>query len=66
MKTAKGSELIFISNIGRDGKTITDVSEINMNHLNNTEFVLASLSFTQKTFIASEHNSYTVRLKKSN
>jgi len=61
-KTVKGSELIFISNIARDGSKTTDLINTDMSHLNNTVFVLTRLSITNKTFIACEFNSYVVRL----
>lgn len=61
-KTAKGSELIFISNIARDGGKTSDLTNTDMSHLNNTVFVLNSLSITNKTYIACEFNSYVVRL----
>lgn len=61
-KTAKGSELIFISNIARDGSKTSDLTNTDMSHLNNTVFVLNSLSITNKTYIACEFNSYVVRL----
>ena len=61
-KTAKGSELIFISNIARDGSKTSDLTNTDMSHLNDTVFVLNSLSITNKTYIACEFNSYVVRL----
>ena len=61
-KTVKGSELIFISNIARDGSKTSDLTNTDMSHLNNTAFALNSLSITNKTYIACEFNSYVVRL----
>ena len=61
-KTAKGSELIFISNIARDGSKTSDLTKTDMSHLNSTVFVLNSLSITNKTYIACEFNSYVVQL----
>jgi len=59
---AKGSVLIFISSIKRDGSGVSDVSNTSMSHLNNTVFKLNTLSLTNKTYIASEFNSYVVRI----
>lgn len=54
-KTVRGSELIFISNIARDGSKTNDVSNTDMSHLNNTVFVLNRLSITNDTYIACEN-----------
>jgi hypothetical protein len=59
----KGSELIFISRILRDGSGVEPIGDDNMEHENNTEFTLASLSITYGTYIASEFNSYVVKKK---
>ena len=59
----KGKELIFISRIKRDGSGVIDVQSDNMKHLNNTTFNLNCLSITEETFIASEFNSFIVKLK---
>lgn len=59
---AKGRELEFISVIARDGSG-TKLISANMEHLDDTTFHLNSLSLTNKTYIASETNSYVVRLK---
>jgi hypothetical protein len=58
-----GRDLIFISRINADGKGITDVSLDNMSFENNTKFTLIYLSMSQKTLIASEMSTYTVKLK---
>lgn len=63
-QVATGKELIFISRIKRDGSGVTDVSKEKMDWLNNTIFVLNSLSISNKTYIACEFNSYVVRLRK--
>jgi prenyltransferase beta subunit len=63
-KTIKGKDLEFISSIIRDGSGTVDTSNEDMSHLDNTSFSLNSLSITNKTYIASEFNSYVVRLKK--
>ena len=61
---AKGSELIFISRIKRDGSGVVIVEpEDTMVHLKETVFSLNCLSITQGTYIASEFNSYVVKLK---
>lgn len=61
---AKGSELIFISLIHRNGKDISVIEDQDrVNHLKNIEFNLVHLSITLGTYIASEFNSYVVKLK---
>lgn len=59
----QGKDLIFISNIHRDGKGVTDLTTTDMSHENNTDFEINSLSISKKTFIASEFNSYVVKKK---
>ena len=61
--TAKGKELIFISTISRDGNRTSSLKDIDMKHLNETEFNINCLSITNRTYIASEFNSYVVRCK---
>lgn len=63
VKKVKGNELTFISRIIRDGSGVIDVSQDDLSHLDNVEFILNPLSITNKTFIACEFNSYVVRLK---
>lgn len=63
MQNKLGKELIFISNIHRDGSGTTDVSKVNMSHLDKTSFRMSSLSITNGTWIASEFNSYVVKFK---
>lgn len=63
IREVKGSELIFISSILRDGSGTVNVSNIDMSHLNSRIFILTSLSVTNGTYIASEFNSYVVKLK---
>lgn len=58
----KGSRLEFISSINRDGSGTHPVS-IDMSSLNDTIFTLTSLSITNGTYIASEFNSFIVKLK---
>ena len=66
MRRAKGSELVFVSRINRDGIGTIDVSKEDMKHLRDVVFLLNSLSITNKTYIACEFNSYVVRLRHSN
>jgi len=61
-KTAKGSELIFLCRIKRNG-TGTDSVECDMSYLDDTTFLITSLSITNQTFIACEFNCYVVRFK---
>lgn len=59
-----GKELIFISRIERDGSgTEQNLSEKHIELIANDSFKLTCLSLTQKTFIASNFNSYVVKLK---
>lgn len=58
-----GKNLIFISRISSDGKSITDISNKIIIKENNTNFKLTSLSITHKTYIANEFNTYVVKLK---
>lgn len=58
-----GSELIFISRINRDGSGTTPVTET-PDYLLEENFVIHSLSITNKTYIACGFNSYVVKLKK--
>lgn len=59
----KGNELEFISRILRDGSgTTTDIEdEVKLNQ--NDTFKINCLSISQGTYIASEFNSYVVKLK---
>ncbi|MEO7046577.1 MAG: hypothetical protein ABI091_14800 [Ferruginibacter sp.] len=59
---AKGSDLIFISWILRNGSGTEKVSE-DMTHLDDTVFKINSLSMTHSTFIAYEFNYYVVKFK---
>ena len=59
----KGRDLILISQIERDGSGVIKVTKEMANLENNTNFELTSLSISNKTFIASEFNSYVVKLK---
>jgi len=57
-----GKDLIFISAIKRDGLGVHIVHE-NMEHLDDTQFAINCLSITNRTYIASEFNSYVVKFK---
>lgn len=63
METIKGKDLEFISIIHRDGKGVTDVSEKDMSHEDNTNFKLTCLSISNQTYIASEFLTYVVKKK---
>lgn len=57
-----GSKLLFISRINRDGKSVDILSKAPKSELQ-TVFKLTSLSLSNETFIASEFNSYVVKIK---
>lgn len=59
----KGKDLIFISCIKRDGSGTTDVSKDTMTFVQNERFCITCLSITQGTYIASNFNSYVVKIK---
>lgn len=58
-----GKDLEFISRIKRDGSGTEMMEDRFPKHLNTTVFQLQCLSITQGTWIASEFNSYVVKLK---
>lgn len=61
----KGSELIFISQIKRDGSGVKKrIKKQYRELMQNEDFELICLSLTEKTYIASNFNSFVVRLKK--
>ena len=60
---AKGSELIFISRIKRDGSGIEPVDIDYINMMSDETFDLSALSLTLGTFIASSMNSFVVKKK---
>ena len=60
---AKGKEFIFISNIKRDGSGTSSLENEDMKHLDETLFNINCLSITNRTYIASEFNSYVVKYK---
>lgn len=59
----RGQKLEFISKINRDGSGTVPV-EGDMKIYDYDIFALSSLSVTQGTYIASEMDSYVVRIKK--
>lgn len=66
MKNGKqllGKDLIFISQISRDGQSIVNIEGEDMEEEWTTKFTLQSLSVSHKTYIASEVNSYVVKIK---
>lgn len=65
--TAKGKDLIFISRIERDGSGVVMIkSQDQTSFWAETEFELNRLSISENTWIASEFNSYVVKLKNDN
>jgi hypothetical protein len=59
-----GKELIFISQIERNGSGVdTDLSEEYLEQMKDVKFKVRTLSLGEKTFIASEFNSFVVKLK---
>lgn len=68
----KGKKLEFISFIKRDGsgtiaigtKNLKDYPQTDcVNYLNEVKFKLTTLSLSEETYIASEFNSFVVKLK---
>lgn len=65
----KAHELIFISQINRDGSGTSKVSESYLKSMlenrlmKDSDFDVRVLSLSEKTFIASNFNSFVVRLK---
>lgn len=57
-----GKELEFISVIKRDGSGVRMMD--NGDHLNHVSFEINCLSITEGTYIASEFNSFVVKIKK--
>ncbi len=60
-------DLEFISRIERDGKSVTPVDEKTLKTLKyqNEEFEVRCLSMSEETFIASNFNSYIVKIIKT-
>ena len=63
VKVLKGEKLHFISVIHRDGSGTTNVESEDHSHLNNDNFKMSCLSISKGTYIASEINSYVVKIK---
>lgn len=70
--TKKPTELIFISRIKRDGSGTKKVFKKDIKHLTTNPFAketlykITCLSISEGTYIASEFNSYIVKLKQPN
>ena len=58
-----GYELEFISEIKRDGSGVDMLNDKNITYAKKEIFKLQCLSLTKKTYIASNMNSFVVRLK---
>lgn len=65
MKTAKGTDLEFISRINRDGSGVTPMAGKDTSVIERETYKLQRLSITEDTYIASWFNSYVVRLKRN-
>lgn len=64
--TAKGSRLIFISRILRDGSGVElCFDEADTGHLQTTTFNLSRLSISKDTYIAGEFDTYVVKKKEN-
>ncbi len=65
-RQAKAKELIFISQIERDGSGVKPVPEKYINFMIKEDeyFDLIRLSITEKTYIASNFNLFVVKLKR--
>ena len=62
---AQGKNLVFISRIKRDGTGVQMVEDQDdaQHYLADKTFKLNCLSITEGTYIASEFNSYVVKIK---
>lgn len=61
---ALATDLIFVSQIKRDGSGVIKINAERQEELEDNEvYDLNSLSITNKTYIASGFNSYVVKLK---
>jgi len=58
-----GKELEFISRIRRDGSGTSYVTDSEIISLADTPFDITCLSIGNKTYIASQFNSYVVKFK---
>ena len=63
--TKTANELIFISQIKRDGNGTIDVPKAYQESMykNNDKFEIRCLSMTERTYIAHGFNSFVVKLK---
>jgi len=61
--TKQANELIFISQIHRDGIGVTMLPADYTPHPATEEYELQRLSLTANTYIASSMNSYVVKIK---
>jgi hypothetical protein len=62
--TKFGKDLLFISQIKRDGSGVDmDISKEYIEMMEDDLFHLTHLSLSEKTYIASEFNSFVVKLK---
>lgn len=59
----KGKDLEFVSQIRRDGSGTDPVKESYIEYMLNDDFKLRCLSLTEKTHIATNFNSFVVKLK---
>lgn len=60
----KGSELIFISRIKKDGTGVEPVSKALVDVVYSEEFKLKRLSITEDTYIAFNMSVFVVKIKK--
>jgi hypothetical protein len=60
----QGKDLIFISQIKRDGSGTIPVKKSYIKLMQNDTFELKCLSITEKTWIVCDFNSFVVKLKK--
>jgi len=66
MHSLKGKDLIFISQIKRDGSGVTKrIKKSYIEMMQNDVFTVLCLSVTEKTYIAVHFNSFVVKLKES-
>lgn len=56
-----GSQLVFITQIDRNGKGVTDVSQEDMSAYDDIKFEVNCLSITHSTYIACAFNSFVVK-----
>jgi hypothetical protein len=61
----KGAQLIFISQINRDGSGVEQISEGYLKILQKEVFEVIGLSLSQNTYIAHGFNAFVVRIRES-